>query len=102
MQKARRHRILRGSDRLRADGFRISFTPLSKVLFTFPSRYWSAIGLPDVFSLAGWSPPIPAGFLVSRDTQDDVTRGKSFARTGLSPSPAEFSNPFRFPFPHVR
>ena len=39
------------------------------VLFTFPSRYWSSIGLPLVFSLAGWSPRIPTGFFVSRRTQ---------------------------------
>ena len=39
------------------------------MLPTFPSRYWSTIGLPGVFSLAGWSPRVPAGFLVSRRTQ---------------------------------
>ena len=39
------------------------------VLFTFPSRYWSSIGLPLVFSLAGWSPLFPTGFFVSRRTQ---------------------------------
>ena len=55
MQKARRH---------------TSFTLLSGVLFTFPSRYWYTIGLPGVFSLAGWSRLIHAGFLVSRATQD--------------------------------
>ena len=58
------------SDRLRADGFRVYFTPLLGVLFTFPSRYSSAIGLSGVFSLAGWSPQIRAGFLVTRVTQD--------------------------------
>ena len=69
MQKARRHN-LRCSDRLWADGFRVSFTPLFGVLFTFPSRYWFAIGLPGVFSLTGWSPLIHARFLVPRATQD--------------------------------
>ena len=39
------------------------------MLPTFPSRYWFAVGLQVVFSLAGWSPPIPAGFLVSCRTQ---------------------------------
>ena len=68
MQKARRH-PKRGSDRLRAHGFRYSFTPLLGVLFTFPSRYWCAIGLLGVFSLAGWSRPLRAGFLVPRPTQ---------------------------------
>ena len=39
------------------------------MLPTFPSRYWSTIGLPEVFSLAGWSPQIQTGFHVSRPTQ---------------------------------
>ena len=32
------------SDRPEAHGFRLCFTPLAGVLFTVPSRYWSAIG----------------------------------------------------------
>ena len=71
MQKARSH-ILRCSYRLQADGFRVFFTPLFEVLFTFPSRYWFTIGLSGVFSLAGWAPPIRTGFHVSRSTQDTV------------------------------
>ena len=43
------------------------------MLFTFPSQYWSSIGLPSIFSLAGWSPLLPTGFLVSRRTQDAAT-----------------------------
>ena len=58
------------SDRLKADGFRVFFTPLFEVLFTFPSRYWFAIGLSGVFSLAGWAPRFRTGFHVSRPTQD--------------------------------
>ena len=54
---------------MQAHGFRVYFTPLSEVLFTFPSRYSSAIGLSVVFSLSGWSPTIQPGFLVSRPTQ---------------------------------
>ena len=69
MQKARRH-PLKGSDRLQAHGFRVYFTPLFEVLFTFPSRYWFTIGLWRVFSLGGWSRRIHTGFLVSRATQD--------------------------------
>ena len=68
MQKARRHPS-RGSDRLRARGFRSSFTPLSGVLFTFPSRYLSTIGLPGVLSLGGWCRQIRTGFLRPRPTQ---------------------------------
>ena len=40
------------------------------MLFTFPSRYWSAIGLSGVFSLTGWSRWIQTGFLVPRPTQE--------------------------------
>ena len=54
---------------MQAHGFRFSFTPIPWVLFTFPSRYWSPIGLQVVFSLAGWSPLFRPGFLVSRPTQ---------------------------------
>ena len=39
------------------------------MLPTFPSQYWSTIGLLGVFSLAGWSPQIQTGFHVSRPTQ---------------------------------
>ncbi len=55
---------------MQAHGFRVCFTPLFEVLFTFPSRYWSTIGLREVFSLGGWSRRIRAGFPVSRVTQD--------------------------------
>ena len=48
---------------------RTVFTPILWVLPTFPSRYWSTIGLQGVFSLAGWSPRVLTGFLVSRHTQ---------------------------------
>ena len=63
------------------------------MLFTFPSRYWFAIGLTGVFSLAGWSRRIRAEFLVFRVTQD--TTKPSFASdTGLSPSMVRFSKLF--------
>ena len=63
------------------------------MLFTFPSRYWYAIGLSGVFSLAGWSRRIRAEFLVLRVTQDTAKpRFASF--TGLSPSMVELSRTF--------
>ena len=52
-----------------AHGFRIYFTPLSGVLFAFPSRYWFTIGQSGVFSLGGWSPHLQTGFHVSRLTR---------------------------------
>ena len=63
------------------------------MLFTFPSRYWFAIGLSGVFSLTGWSRQIRAEFLVLRVTQDTAKpRFASF--TGLSPSMVELSRTF--------
>ena len=63
------------------------------MLFTFPSRYWYAIGLTGVFSLAGWSRRIRAGFLVSRVTQD-TARLQPASNTGLSPSMVTLSRVF--------
>ena len=63
------------------------------MLFTFPSRYWFAIGLSGVFSLAGWSRQIRAEYLVLRVTQDTAKpRFASF--TGLSPSMVVLSRTF--------
>ena len=88
-----------GSDRLRAHGFKVSFTPLPEVLFTFPSRYSSTVGLPVVFSLAGWSPRFRAGFLVSCATQVAALQPVSVSPTGLSPSAAGVSTPFGYALP---
>ena len=63
------------------------------MLFTFPSRYWFAIGLSGVFSLTGWSRRIRAEFLVLRVTQD-TTRSHLASITGLSPSMDELSRTF--------
>ena len=48
--------------------FQILFTPLTEVLFAFPSRYWFTIGHSVVFSLRGWSPYLQTGYHVSRST----------------------------------
>ena len=63
------------------------------MLFTFPSRYWFAIGLSGVFSLAGWSRRIRAELLVLRVTQDN-TRPHHASSTGFSPSTIELSRTF--------
>ena len=63
------------------------------MLFTFPSRYWFAIGLSGVFSLAGWSRRIRAEFLVLRVTQD-TTKPHQATITGLSPAMVELSRTF--------
>ena len=50
--------------------FQVLFHSAPAVLFTFPSRYWFAIGHLFIFSLDGWSRLLPTRFLVSRRTQD--------------------------------
>ena len=82
---------------MQTHGFRVFFTPLLEVLFTFPSRYWSTIGLSVVFSLAGWSPPIPAEFLVFRGTQVPAGALVRISGTGLSPAAATLSCVFPYP-----
>ena len=67
MQKARRHP--EGLRPLVSVWFQVLFTPLFRVLFTFPSQYWFTIGLSVVFSLGGWSPHVQTGFHVSRPTR---------------------------------
>lgn len=47
------------------------FTPLQGFFFTFPSRYYFAIGHPRVFSLTRWSSLIHTGFHVSHATRDE-------------------------------
>ena len=84
---------------MKAHGFRVCFTPLLEVLFTFPSRYLCAIGLSVVFSLAGGSPPIPAEFLVLRGTQVPPGGQVCISRTGLSPAVATLSCVFRYASP---
>src|SRR6185437_17183960 len=61
------------------------FTPLTGVLFTFPSQYLFAIGRQSVFSLTGWSRQIHTGFHVPRITWD-THEVQTFSLTGLSPS----------------
>ena len=93
MQKARRHL----SKRLRplaSARFQVLFHSPPGVLFTFPSRYWSSIGLLGVFSLAGWCRLLQSGFLRSRPTQD-TPEVRFASHTGLSPSPAGLPRPFR-------
>ena len=67
------------------------------MLFTFPSRYWFAIGLLRVFSLGGWARRIHTGFHVSRATQD-TTRIHMVSCTGLSPSLELLSRSFHSPY----
>ena len=94
MQKARSHRASPARTACRQSVSGSRFTPLTGVLFTFPSRYWFTIGRQGVFSLGRWSSQIPTGFLVSRGTQVP-SMPCSGSGTGLSPSMARL--PRRFP-----
>ena len=61
-------RLRRASTASRRIGFRFYFTPLTGVLFNFPSRYWFTIGCLGVFSLRRWFSKILQRFHLSRDT----------------------------------
>ena len=61
------------------------------VLFTFPSRYWFAIGHRRVFSLGGWSPLLRTGFHVP-----GPTRGRASEATRIR---VRGSHPLRPAFP---
>ena len=69
MQKARRHstRLLRP---LVGTRFQVLFHSPSGGLFTFPSRYLSAIGHLEVLSLGGWSPQVQTAFHGCGPTQE--------------------------------
>ena len=95
LQKARRHsaRLLR---LLVGARFQVLFHSPLGVLFTFPSRYWFAIGHRRVFSLGGWSPLLRAGFHVPRATLGRRPAASDLPGTGLSPCSAGLPRPFRF------
>ena len=78
---------------MQAHGFRVSFTPLSGVLFTFPSRYSSTIGLPGVLSLGGWCRRIRTGLLRPRPTQGTGSVGKRSGYGAVTLCGAPFQAP---------
>ena len=80
-------------------GFRFCFTPLTGVLFAFPSRYCFAIGSCRVFSLGSWSTRIQAGFHVPRPTQGIRRGGLRILLTWLSHAAARLSRRFCYPSP---
>ena len=84
LQKARRHsaRLLR---LLVGTRFQVLFHSPLGVLFTFPSRYWFAIGHRRVFSLGGWSPRLRTGFHVPGPTRDAQQWGDGFRVRGSHP-----------------
>ena len=84
LQKARRHnaRLLR---LLVGARFQVLFHSPLGVLFTFPSRYWFAIGHRRVFSLGGWSPRLRTGFHVPGPTRDAPQWSVRFRVRGSHP-----------------
>ena len=74
--------------------FQVLFHSPPGVLFTFPSRYYSAIGHQVVFSLGGWSPLLPTRFHVPCGTLVPAARS-SLSSTGLLPALVPLSNGLR-------
>ena len=94
LQKARRH-AARALRLLVGTRFQVLFHSPLGVLFTFPSRYWFAIGHKRVFSLGGWSPRIHTGFHVSGITRVSINADPSISSTGPLPSLVGLSRPLR-------
>src|ERR687894_3131352 len=82
-----RTEILRLS-RLVGTRFQVLFHSPPGVLFTFPSRYLSAIGHQGVFRLSGWSRRIHTEFHGLGATWETRSGDAAFSCTGLSPSTA--------------
>ena len=93
MQKARGHRTSLLPP-LVGTRFQVLFHSPSGVLFTFPSRYLSAIGHLGVLSLGGWSPQVQSAFHGCGPTQERLTAGQSVSSTGRLPSMVRGSTRF--------
>src|SRR5438046_9570020 len=77
MQKARGHPT-KGLPPLVGTRFQVLFHSPSGVLFTFPSRYLSAIGHLGVLSLGGWSPQFQTTFHGCGPTQERLREASQF------------------------
>src|ERR1700682_5235688 len=93
MQKARGHRTSLLPP-LVGTRFQVLFHSPSGVLFTFPSRYLSAIGHQAVLSLGGWSPQLQSAFHGSGRTRERGARELPVSSTGRCPSMVRGSTPF--------
>ena len=74
--------------------FQVLFHSPSGGLFTFPSRYLSAIGHLKVLSLGGWSPQVQSAFHGSGLTQERLTGDRAVSSTGRLPSVVRGSTRF--------
>ena len=68
--------------------FHVLLNSLFKVLFNFPSRYLSAIGLVPVFSLR-WSLPPTLGCIPKQPDSKDACSNNRGSRRGLTPALGE-------------
>ena len=75
--------------------FQVLFHSPPGVLFTFPSRYLSAIGHQGVFRLTRWSWQIHSRFHGSAATREHPQTGQQLSPTGLSPSTVATSQRLR-------
>ena len=74
--------LLRRLQRFVSKRFQVLFHSPPGVLFTFPSRYLSAIGHQGIFRLSRWSCQIRTGFLGPRTTWDTCTESRTFRLPG--------------------
>src|SRR3954453_7159382 len=80
--------------RIVGERFQVLFHSPPGVLFTIPSRYSSAIGHQEVFSLTRWSWQIHSRLQESAATRVFLKGGHTLSPTGLSPSTAGYPTPF--------
>ena len=83
----KRHAVTSHKDSLRrivGTWFQVLFHSPPGVLFTFPSRYLSAIGHQGVFRLNGWSRQIHTEFQGFRVTWGDVAEPSSYVYGGIT------------------
>src|SRR5918997_7211994 len=80
--------------RIVGERFQVLFHSPPGVLFTIPSRYSSAIGHQEVFSLTRWSWQIHSRLQESAATRVSPQKGQQLSPTGLSPSTVGFPTPF--------
>jgi hypothetical protein len=76
---------------LGSDGFQVLFHSPPGVLFTFPSRYWCAIGGQEYLALEGGPPEFPQGFSCP-GVLGWLPQASPTSLTGLSPSLVALSN----------
>src|SRR3954454_9740637 len=83
--------------RLVGTRFQVLFHSPPGVLFTFPSRYSSAIGHQEVFRLTRWSWQIHTRFHGPRATRETPYEDNRVSPTGLSPTTVGHPRPFSYP-----